>query len=184
MSGAPGSPRIRVQHQVQGEYGSAGDRALGASADSGPGWRAVPRNEDDRDGLSDGVLLGHFIATQDDAAFEALVRRHGKMVLSLCRRVLGNAPDAEDAFQATFLILVRKLQGNELEPWLARVKATGARELRQFAHGLERDRAAVVAGLTLPYSTGPVEGHINRLKLLNEIREATRTVADFSRIEG
>ena len=65
-----------------------------------------------------------------------------------------------------FLTLVRKRQGNELESWLERVKAMGIRELRQFAHGLERDKAAVVAGLTLPYSTGPVEGHINRLKLI------------------
>ena len=65
-----------------------------------------------------------------------------------------------------FLILVRKRQGSELESWLERVKALGIKGLRQFAHGLERDKAAVVAGLTLPYSTGPVEGHINRLKLI------------------
>jgi len=65
-----------------------------------------------------------------------------------------------------FLLLARKLHGNELESWLERVKAMGVKELRQFAHGLQRDKAAVVAGLTLPYSTGPVEGHINRLKLI------------------
>jgi transposase len=39
-------------------------------------------------------------------------------------------------------------------------------ELRQFAAGIQRDKAAVQAGLSLPYSTGPVEGHINRLKLI------------------
>jgi len=65
-----------------------------------------------------------------------------------------------------FLNLVRTLRGNALESWLERVKTTGGKELRQFASGLERDKAAVVAGLTLLYSTGPVEGHINRLKLL------------------
>jgi transposase len=80
-----------------------------------------------------------------------------------------------------FLILVRTLQGTELEPWLERVKATGARELRQFAHGLERDKAAVVAGLTLPYSTGPVEGHINRLKLLKRQSYGRAGVAHLSR---
>jgi transposase len=80
-----------------------------------------------------------------------------------------------------FLILVRTLQGTELESWLERVKATGARELRQFAHGLERDKAAVVAGLTLPYSTGPVEGHINRLKLLKRQSYGRAGVAHLSR---
>jgi RNA polymerase sigma factor (sigma-70 family) len=57
---------------------------------------------------SDRDLLGQFIARQDEAAFVALLKRHGPMVLQVCRRIQGNEHDAEDAFQATFLLLARK----------------------------------------------------------------------------
>jgi RNA polymerase sigma factor (sigma-70 family) len=60
----------------------------------------------DGGGKTDGQLLECFIAEKDEAAFEALVRRHGPMVLGVCRRLLRNSHDAEDAFQVTFLILV------------------------------------------------------------------------------
>ena len=59
-------------------------------------------------GLPDDQLLDRFLATRDGVAFEVLMARHGPMVLKVCRAVLRNPSDAEDAFQATFLVLVKK----------------------------------------------------------------------------
>src|ERR1700738_4529423 len=58
--------------------------------------------------LSDGQLLERFVSRREEAALEVLVRRHGPMVWGVCRRLLRSHHDAEDAFQATFLVLVRK----------------------------------------------------------------------------
>jgi RNA polymerase sigma factor (sigma-70 family) len=84
--------------------------------------------------LPDGELLERYVAAGDGVAFEALVRRHGPMVLSVCRRLLANPCDAEDAFQATFLVLVRKAPSvvprEKVASWLYGVACHAAQKVR------------------------------------------------------
>jgi transposase len=65
-----------------------------------------------------------------------------------------------------FTALVRQRQPERLDPWLTRATASTLEALQRFARGLQEDYQAVKAGVTLPWSTSPVEGHINRLKML------------------
>jgi RNA polymerase sigma factor (sigma-70 family) len=89
--------------------------------------------------LSDRQLLERFAVQRDEMAFEVLVRRHGPMVLSVCRRVLGHEQDAEDVFQAAFLILARKggeIRKKDVGSFLYRV----AYRLAVRAHGQKVNR--------------------------------------------
>ncbi len=94
------------------------------SADYGPVFRQVNRLFDrgTSAGMDERLLLERFVSRRDEAAFEALVARFGPMVLGVCRRRLADSHDVEDAFQATFLILVRKAatirDGDHLSNWL------------------------------------------------------------------
>jgi transposase len=65
-----------------------------------------------------------------------------------------------------FLALVRERRGDALETWLTAAATSGIEALARFAQGLQEDLGAITAGLTLPWSNGPVEGHVNRLKML------------------
>jgi RNA polymerase sigma factor (sigma-70 family) len=111
--------------------------------------------------LSDGQLLEQYVSRRDEAAFEALVHEHGPMVLALCRRHLRDPADVEDAFQATFLVLVRKaatIRRRELlSNWLYGVAykvSTRARSNRLKRHGRETDRVDL---LECPPEPSPLE---------------------------
>jgi RNA polymerase sigma factor (sigma-70 family) len=84
--------------------------------------------------LPDGSLLQRFVANREQAAFTALVQRHEQFVLGVCRRVLGDSHAAQDAFQATFLVLARKAgmldRQSSLNGWLYRVAYHVALRLR------------------------------------------------------
>jgi transposase len=61
--------------------------------------------------------------------------------------------------------MIREHTGQQLDTWLSKVEASHLPELESFARGIHQDKAAVLAGLTLPWSNGPLKGHVNQLKL-------------------
>ena len=106
--------------------------------------------------LTDGQLLQRFLDHHDEAAFELLLRRHGPLILGVCRRMLGNDADADDAFQAVFVVLVRKAAAfrtrRTIGDWLYGVayhtalKARAATVKRRFKES--QARPIVSAGAT------------------------------------
>src|SRR5271168_992008 len=99
-------------------------------------------------GLGEVQLLERFVERRDEPAFAALVARHGPMVLGVCRRLLADPLDVEDAFQATFLVLVRRAESlrnrDRLAPWLFGVARKVATRVRL---DLARRRACESSGV-------------------------------------
>ena len=85
--------------------------------------------------------------------------------LTALRAQQAEVAEAMDLAQ-DFATLVRQRQPTQLDPWLQRATTSAVDAVRRFATGLYEDYEAVKAGVTLPWSSGPVEGHINRLKML------------------
>jgi RND family efflux transporter MFP subunit len=154
-----------MMHVPMGEMNGVVDRLRGAALrdDGAP---------------TDGHLLEAFIARGDSPAFDALVRRHAAMVLAVCRRIAGHAHDADDAFQATFLVLVRKagsvmprdLVGN----WLYGVAYRTALKARALAgRRHQRERRMI----DIPQPDANAEDRTELLRLLD--RELARLPAKY-----
>ena len=128
-------------------------------------------------GLSEWELLEQFLARRDELAFQVLVSRHGPMVQGICRRMLANAADAEDAFQATFLVLLKRADslgpGDAIAAWLHGVAVRVAQQARCAAARRgrrERLGVAVEAAASDPSGEDPelhkiLDEEINRLPL-------------------
>jgi RNA polymerase sigma factor (sigma-70 family) len=117
-------------------------------------------------------LLERFVADRDEAAFEALVRRHAPMVLGVCRRVLRHSEDTEDAFQAAFLILARRAaavrKSDSLGSWLHGVAYRVAANLRRDL-ARRRAREAVVSDPPEPAAAAEVSWQDVRVVLDEEL---------------
>ena len=125
-----------------------------ASAQRGAALRHIHRlfDEGTLAGLPDSRLLERYAGNRDELAFEALVHRHGAMVMGVCRGVLDDANDADDAFQAAFLVLARKAKSIWIEGsiggWLHRVAWRIALQVKTDAARRRRQeqKAAELAG--------------------------------------
>jgi RNA polymerase sigma factor (sigma-70 family) len=143
--------------------------------------------------LSDGQLVQRFLTARDgadQAAFTALVERHGPMVFGVCREVLGNAQNAQDAFQATFLVLARKAasvrKANSLASWLhtvARRVAIQAKAEAARRGAYERRRAAMKA-VPLERQEGSPEGWPELHEAIAHLPERYREPVVLCYLEG
>jgi RNA polymerase sigma factor (sigma-70 family) len=137
----------------------------------------------------DGQLLARYLASRDEAAFAALVRRHGPLVLGVCRRLLGHEQDAEDAFQVTFLVLARKagsvVKHEAVGSWLYGVACRTARKLRSM-RARRHAREKRVKALPHP-EVGPPEAQDWRPLLdaeLSRLPEKYRAAVVLCDLEG
>jgi transposase len=86
-------------------------------------------------------------------------------------RIIASCPMLAQTYELakSFTKLIRQRDASALFPWLAQVQASGITALKRFARGLARDQSEVLAALTFQWSNGPVEGHVNRLKMIKRL---------------
>jgi len=144
-------------------------------------------------GLTDGQLLERFTEGRGEAmeaAFTALVERHGPMVLGVCQAVLGDRHDAEDAFQATFLVLALRAgsirRGDAVASWLySAARRVALRARRQAARHRERERGrAAKAGAAEPVSAPPADPWPELYEELDRLPEPFRAAVVLCDLEG
>jgi RNA polymerase sigma factor (sigma-70 family) len=109
-----------------------------------------------RTSTTDRDLLSRFARNKDEVAFAALVQRHAPMVLGACRRVLGNSADAEDACQATFVILARKARSGRWQSSVASWLYATARQVALNARTARARRARHEGRATAPPTSNPL----------------------------
>jgi RNA polymerase sigma factor (sigma-70 family) len=123
-------------------------------------------------GLGDAQLLARYACSRDEVAFEALVTRHGPMVLATCRAVLRNDHDIEDAFQSTFLVLAKKARsirgGDALGGWLHRVAYRAAVQASVEAKKRRRKEAEASAMVTLNVAHPGLDSDNDMRSILHE----------------
>jgi RNA polymerase sigma-70 factor (ECF subfamily) len=130
--------------------------------------------------MKDSELLQSFVTKEDPDAFRRLIERHGAMVLAVCRSVLGQHHDVEDAFQSTFLILAKSAgsikQAESIGPWLHRVALRVSRRARYQACERRHREASVT-----PFQGEP-SGHTPDESFIPLLREEISRLPDHYRL--
>src|SRR5262249_31372195 len=140
---------------------------------------------------SDAALLARFARDRDEAAFAALVRRHGPMVLGVCRRIVGDTHLADDAFQASFLVLARKCAtvrpGSALAGGLHGVGRRAALEARTVARrrALRETTMATLPDVAMTVPERPDPDLLARLdRAIAGLPESLRSAVVLCELEG
>lgn len=153
----------QIWREIKAQGYPHSDRALRAHLEAVRGKKPAE--------LEEAGVLDHFSAKKAAwlfvRPFDDLLKSEQEELLALCQA----SSQAAAMYQLVqdFFHLVHARQGTQLDSWLSKVQASAIPELQKFANGLERDKAAVLAGLTLVYSNGQVEGQVTRIKLIKRM---------------
>jgi transposase len=153
----------QIWREIKAQGYPHSDRALRAHLETVRGKKPAE--------LPEAGVLDHFSAKKAVwlfvRPFEDLLKKEQEELLAMRQA----STIAEMIYQLVqeFFRLVHSRQGTQLDSWISKVEASGIPELQRFANGLERDKAAVLAGLTLVHSNGQTEGQVTRIKLIKRM---------------